>query len=143
MISLSFSAGRSRFLDRHPRFVEPTAKVFVNVAFPGLRRELLAKVDTGAAYSVLELDVARELGLLDVDGERTRLSTRLGELQGQLVRTPLRIIAEEGDSLVTEATFFVSSRWHGATFLGYTGLLDKLRIALDSPANQFYFGEES
>jgi hypothetical protein len=27
------------------------------------------------------------------------------------------------------------------TFLGYVGLLDRLRIALDSPANLFYFGE--
>jgi len=36
-----------------------------------------------------------------------------------------------------------AARWRGETFLGYTGLLDKLRIALDSPANQFYFGQES
>ena len=143
MISLTFSAGRSRFLDRHPRFVESTAKVFINVGFPGLQRELLAQVDTGAAYSILDLDVARELELLDAAGQPTRLSTRLGDLHGRLIRTPLRIIADEGDSLVTEATFFVSSHWQGATFLGYTGLLDKLRIALDSPANQFYFGEES
>jgi hypothetical protein len=143
MLSLRFSAGRSRFLDRHPKFMEPTAKVFVKVTFPGVDGDWLAQVDTGAAYSILELEAASKLGLLDVAGLQTRLGTRLGELRGQLIRIPLRLIADEGDSLVTEATFFVSSHWHGPTFLGYAGLLDKLRIALDSPANQFYFGEES
>lgn len=143
MISLSFSAGKSRFLDRHPRFAEPTSKVFVKVAFPGVNGDWLAQVDTGAAYSILELDVARELGILDVGGHPTRLSTRMGNLRGQLIRALLKILAEEGTSLVTDATFFVSGDWLGATFLGYTGLLDHLRIALDSPANQFYFGEES
>jgi len=143
VIVLSFSSGRARFLDRHPDFVEPTAKVFVKVNFPPLEKGLLAQVDTGAAYSILELEAARKLGLFDVAGHQTRLGTRLGELRGQLIRMPVEILADEGESLTIEATFFVSGDWHGATFLGYTGLLDKLRIALDSPANQFYFGEES
>lgn len=123
--------------------MEPTAKVFVKVTFPGVDGDWLAQVDTGAAYSILELEAAIKLGLLDVAGLQTRLGTRLGELRGQLIRFPIKILADEGDSLTTEATFFVSGDWHGATFLGYTGLLDKLRIALDSPANQFYFGDES
>ena len=143
MFTLTFSGGRSTFLDGHPGFTESTAKIFVKVSLPGLERKLLAQLDTGAAYSILELEAARKLGLLDIGGLQTRLGTRLGEFRGQLIRVPLKILAEEGESLVTEATFFVSSQWHGGTFLGYTGLLDKLRIALDSPANQFYFGEES
>jgi hypothetical protein len=40
-----------------------------------------------------------------------------------------------------EATFFVSPEWPGKTFLGYKGFLDRLRIALDPPVNDFYFGE--
>jgi len=117
--------------------------VFVKVVFAGLNETWLAQVDTGAAYSVLELGAAQALGLFGVQGHSMRLSTRSGDLWGQLIRIPLKLVADEGESLDFEATFFVSRDWQGATFLGYTGLLDKLRIALDSPANQFYFGEES
>ena len=141
MFTLDFSGGRSKFLDHHPRFSEPTAKVFVNVAFPGLSRDWLAQVDTGAAYSILEQDVARSLGLLRGGGPFSRLSTRLGDLRGRLLRVPLKILADEGSSLEFEATFFVSPDWHGGTFLGYSGLLDRLRIGLDSPRSLFYFGE--
>jgi hypothetical protein len=138
-----FTSGRSRFVDQHPRFPEPTAKIFVNVEFPGVSRTWMAQVDTGAAYSILEVDVAVALGLMNLEGQRTRVSTRLGTLHGQLLRVPLILLADEGLSLDLEATFFVSPEWRGVTFLGYTGLLDRLRIALDSPASQFYFGEES
>lgn len=138
-----FTSGRSRFLDHHPRFTEPTAKVFVKVIFTGLDRSWIAQVDTGAAYSILEVDVAASLGLLSPRGPWTRLSTRIGVLAGQLIHLPVTLVADEGQSLELEATFFVSPEWRGGTFLGYTGFLDRLRIALDSPANLFYFGEES
>jgi len=55
----------------------------------------------------------------------------------------MSLVADEGRSLEVDATFFISQSWRGGTFLGYTGLLDRLRIALDSPANLFYFGKES
>lgn len=136
-----FTSGRSSFFDQHPKFLEPTAKVFVKVAFSGLSRPLLAQLDTGAAFSTLEVEVAEELGLFDLRGQTARLSTRLGSIGGHLIRLPLSLRADEGDSLHIEATFFVSRDWRGATFLGYIGLLDRLRIALDSPSNLFYFGE--
>ncbi|MEA2601488.1 MAG: hypothetical protein QOF89_2480 [Acidobacteriota bacterium] len=101
----------------------------------------MAQVDTGAAYSTLEPEIAEALGLFDWQGHSTRISTRLGTVGGQLLRIPLALIADEGRSLDLEATFFVSRDWTGVTFLGYVGLLDRLRIALDSPANLFYFGE--
>lgn len=130
-------------MDRHPKFVEPTAKVFVKIRFAGLDRTWLAQVDTGAAYSVLETRIARSLDLFTAEGESVLLSTRAGTLRGQLVRIPLEFLADEGSSLEVDATFFVSDAWQGGTFLGFTGLLDRLRIALDSPANLFYFGQES
>jgi hypothetical protein len=139
-----FTSGRSRFVDQHPRFPEPTAKIFVKVAFPEIDRVWMAQVDTGAAYSILEIDLATALGLMDQgSGQRVKVSTRFGTLNGELLRVPLTFLADEGPSLDLEATFFVSREWRGVTFLGYTGLLDRLRIALDSPASQFYFGEES
>jgi hypothetical protein len=141
MFSLSYLGGRSKFYDRHPAFVEPTAKVFVKITFSGLQENWLAQVDTGAAYSILERGVARDLDLFQAEGQFIRLSTRLGDLGGRLLRVPLRIVADEGDSLEFEATFFVSPDWHGGTFLGYSGLLDRLRIGLDCPRNLFYFGD--
>jgi len=136
-----FTSGRARFLDQHPRFLEPTAKVFVKVSFPGIQDSVMAQVDTGAAYSTLESEIAEALGLFDFEGQSTRISTRLGTVGGQLIRIPLALIADEGRSLDLEATFFVSRDWRGVTFLGYVGLLDRLRIALDSPSDLFYFGE--
>ncbi|HEV7785650.1 MAG TPA: hypothetical protein VGQ28_09970 [Thermoanaerobaculia bacterium] len=113
----------------------------MKVTFPGIQDSVLAQVDTGAAYSTLEADVAEALNLFNLKGQTTRLSTRLGSFGGQLLRLPLSLIADKGESLDLEATFFVSRDWRGPTLLGYVGLLDKLRIALDSPVNLFHFGE--
>lgn len=137
-----FTSGRCSFLDQHPKFPEPSAKVFVQVKFTGLTGTWIAQVDTGAAYSILEVDAAAALGLLGLKEPWTRLSTRLGTLNGQLIRLPVTLVADHGESLELEAMFFVSPDWRGGSFLGYTGFLDRLRFALDSPANLFYFGEE-
>lgn len=136
-----FASGRSKFLDQHPRFLEPTAKVFVKVSFPGSPETVVAQLDTGAAYSALGVEIADALGLFSQKGQMARISTRLGTASGQLLRIPVVLIADEGLSLGIDATFFISPEWKGATFLGYIGLLDRIRIALDSPANFFYFGE--
>ena len=90
---------------------------------------------------MLEPAISEALGLFDREGKTTRISTRLGTLSGRLIRIPLILAADEGISLDVEGTFFVSREWRGITFLGYVGLLDRLRIALDSPSNLFYFGE--
>ncbi len=140
-----FTTGSAKFLDEGGDLLESTPKVFVRIEFPELESwsRTFAQLDTGAAWSVLRRDVAEALGVIDGAGELVRMRTAAGTLQGRLERVPLTLIADEGISLTLQATFFVSRQWHGGTFLGYTGLLDKLRIALDSPANQFYFGEES
>ena len=137
-----FTCGRSRFSDSIPGSFDPTAKVFIKVKLSGLARTLLAQLDTGAAWSVLQSDVAEELGLLDARGaERKKLLTPLGTREGHLIRLPFTLVADEGDSLETEGTFFICSDWPlDLTFLGYSGLLDSIRFALDPQANDFYFG---
>ena len=120
---------------------EPTAKVYVRVRFDGISRLILAQLDTGAPWSVLAPDVAGELGLLDQPGTRIRLRTSLGVKDGILVRIPLKLMADEGDSLDVDGSFFVTPDWpEGMTFLGYSGLLDSIRFALDPQVNDFYFG---
>lgn len=137
----SFTTGRAKFHDAAPGAREPTAKVYITVRFSGLEGDALAQLDTGAAWSTLQLDIAELIGVLDGDGEPTEMLTNQGLVRGRLERAPLTLVADEGISLDLDATFLVSRDWRGGTFLGYTGLLDKLRIALDPPAYFFYFGE--
>lgn len=67
--------------------------------------------------------------------------TPLGVKEGHLVKLPFIIPAEEGEELSLTGTFFISQDWpEGMTFLGYSGLLDSTRFALDPQANDFYFG---
>lgn len=136
-----FTRGRSRFSDHSPEWPEPTAKIYVKVRFGLLEDTFIAQLDTGAAWSILAPDTAGKLGVSVRSGDPMKLSTRFGPLGGFLIRAPLTLIAEEGEDLHTEATFFVSAEWpERLSFLGYSGLLDSLRFALDPQVNHFYFG---
>jgi hypothetical protein len=138
---VAFTQGRSSFLDRHRKVPEPTAKIYVRILLGEVRLPVNAQVDTGAAWSILDFETAQSLDLLDLDGPVTNLETRFGRIAGRLVRIPVRFVADEGEPFDTEGTFFVSSDWpYGVTFLGYSGMLDAIRFALDPQANHFYFG---
>lgn len=63
-----FTQGRSTFLDRHRDFLELTAKVYVRLLIGESGLSIYAQVDTGAAWSVLDLRTAGSLGLLGLDG---------------------------------------------------------------------------
>jgi len=137
----SFTSGRAKYVDHVPGRREPTAKVYVRILFGGMDRALAAQVDTGAAWTVLGSEVAERLGLVDQPGEVTRMLTSFGVQDGVLIRVPLKIVADEGTSLDVTGTFFISPDWpEGLTFLGYSGLLDSIRFALDPQVYDFYFG---
>lgn len=138
----AFVSGRSRFFDQIPGKPEPTAKIYVKIQFPGFKELHVAQLDTGAAWSVLDPELASSLGILDLEGEpNLRLQTRFGIYTGKLIRLPFSLVADEGESLEAEGAFFVSPDWpEGLSFLGYSGLLDSIRFALDPQANHFYFG---
>ena len=70
----------------------------------------------------------------------TRGRTRLGLIEGRLCKGWLTLLAEEGESLDLEATFFLSPQWQGGNFLGYEGALERIRFAIDPRENLFYFG---
>lgn len=136
-----FTRGRSDFRDYVPSAPEPIARVYVKIRLAHLSKTSLALLDTGAAWSILPPAVAEDARISVRDGDPARLSTRLGLLDGFLVKVPLTFIADEGASLDWEGTFFLSEDWPlGRIFLGYSGLLDSLRFALDPQANDFYFG---
>jgi hypothetical protein len=69
------------------------------------------------------------------------MQTWLGRRKGRLVRLPFIFAADEGDDFPNEGTFFITPDWpEGVTFLGYSGLLDSIRFALDPQVNDFFFG---
>ena len=87
----SFTTGRVKFRDEAPGSLEATAKIFVKIEFPALEGEAswLAQVDSGAAYSMLDVELAQALGVLDGDGLPTSIQTRHGLISGRLERIPL------------------------------------------------------
>jgi len=102
---------------------------------------MLAQIDTGAAWSVLSPDVASKLRIPLNAGNPAVLRTWLGRRQGRLVRIPFTFLADEGEPFPTDGTFFITPDWpEGMTFLGYSGLLDSIRFALDPQTNDFFFG---
>lgn len=135
-----FSTGKATFLDQPESSAEPTSKIWVRIVPDSLDGEILAQLDTGAAWSILEAEVAEALSLLDGQGEPVNLKTRYGTINGRLERTRIDIVAEQGDSLSIDATVFISPQWPGGSFLGFNGLLDHIRFAIDPRDNSFHFG---
>lgn len=144
MLQLSgaaFTVGRSRFVDQLPGWGEATSKIYVKVQPDEWPGAILAQLDTGAAWSVFDTEIAGAIGVLEAAGEIVELDTRFGRKRGRLQRVGVTILADEGESLNVEATIFVCPDWPpGKNFLGYNGLLERIRIALDPPAYLFYFG---
>jgi hypothetical protein len=105
-------------------------------------KPLLAVVDTAAPWCIFEPEVGVILKrtLTPIQG-RVALSTRLGLLYGALYRVPISFSADEGESLDLEATVFLSPDWQGPNFIGYQGLLQRIRFAVDPETNLFYFGQ--
>ena len=135
-----FTTGRSLYSDRALGSEEPTANIFVKIGIEALPGPIVAQLDTGAAWSMLDAEVAEAMNLLGGDGEQAPISTRLGRVVGHLERTDLEILADDGDSLTVQATVWVSPEWHGGNFLGYAGLLQNIRLAVDPSDNSFHFG---
>ncbi len=99
-------------------------------------------VDTAAPWLILKphLGDAIRPHLEELPGDVT-LTTRLGRFVGQLHRGPVTLVADQGEALDFEVTFFLSSEWTGGNFVGYPGVLERLRFAIDAPKNLFFFGQ--
>jgi len=142
MLGDRFVQGRSKFSDHDPARTEPVPKIYIRVRFGHLAEGSIAQVDTGAAWSVLAPRLAEKLGVYGQLGQRVKLSTRFGVHEGHLIRLSVTLVADEGDDLETEGTFFVTRDWpSNVSFLGYSGLLANIRFAVDPQSNDFYFGD--
>lgn len=135
----NFTTGRSKFLDQGESS-QQTSKIWVKIEPASLGYPILAQLDTGAVWSILDAEIADALNLFDDDGELIRISTRVGEYRFRLKRIPVEIYADHGDSLCVDATVAIERDWHQGTFIGYTGLLERIKFAIDPSNNHFHFG---
>ncbi|HYK02921.1 MAG TPA: hypothetical protein VE974_14265 [Thermoanaerobaculia bacterium] len=136
----AFTIGYARFLDSSTHKREGSAKVYVPIRVEGI--ELLAQLDTGAAWSILPSEVCEVLNLLNGTGPKVPVTTRKGRFEGRLERLCVTLVAAEGVSLDVDATILVLPDWDDDAFLGWSGLLERVRTALDPGqyTNYFYFG---
>jgi hypothetical protein len=117
-------------------------KIVIRVALDQAEDPIFAVMDTAAPWCIFEPQFGFSLRRSFTPVlERVALSTRLGVFHGSLYRVPLRIDADEGETLDVEATVFLSPDWDGPNFLGYQGLLQRIRFAVDPETNLFYFGQ--
>lgn len=102
-------------------------------------------VDTGGTWIVVDPDVAAVAGIEPADDDReAELVVRGSVWRGRLVRASATFLAEHGDNLVIEGSFFVPQRdpgdeWRAPSFLGWSGCLEHLRFAVDPQRRTFSF----
>ena len=129
---IPFTTGRATYRDLHPTNVSGTSAIYVQVVLPiqpGV--SFYAMVDTGSPYCIFDTEIAEALGFSFNDGESIQLRTPYGEITGRIQRLMISLVAEQGDSLEIDASVFVTDDWRHGNFLGYSGLLERIRFAFD------------
>ena len=136
-----FATGACGYLDAYPDSEESMARIYVRIQPQGTTLELLALLDTGAHYCLLNEDAARVTrGHLTMPLGEVALRTAHGPLRGELYIHRIRLIVEEGEPLDIDSTVFLPPGWRGPSILGYTGVMDRMRVALDPEINCVYYG---
>ncbi|OQW92419.1 MAG: hypothetical protein BWK78_01755 [Thiotrichaceae bacterium IS1] len=91
----------------------------------------MALLDSGAQYSVVGEEIYAALSqTFQPTGDIIKMSTRRGLIKGVLERIEIRLVADVGEDLNLETTFFISEEWTGPTVLGFS-TLSQMRMALD------------
>ena|SRR5579872_6031572 len=99
--------GASHYLSYYPH---NGYSLFVGVLcrIGGLPVDEIALLDTAAEWCILRSDVAAQLGVHETSAKPpVRLSSRHGLVSGHFERFQLEFIADEGQSLTVDATWFV------------------------------------
>lgn len=97
-------------------------------------------IDTAAPWCIFEPAIAEALrDHVGVLREDALIDSRLGRFQGTLCQGRLQIVADDGEDLDIEAVMFLCPDWSGGNFIGYEGVLDRIRFAVDPNRNRFYF----
>lgn len=118
-----FATGAATFFDTHPGVRERHPRVYVRFQLEGAPVPLLALIDTGAPYCILNEEAAKLFaGALSGDLGEVTIRSAYGPLRGGLSLHRLRLLAEVGESLEVNTIVFVPTGWRAPCFLGYTGL---------------------
>lgn len=141
-----YATGATNYQYRPATEREKTPRIVVSILIDDI--QTLAFVDTGGVYAICPPDIASVLNLIPQDGIPTEPMLWRGSLlKGELYRIPTTIIAETGNSLRIESTFFVPQLTPDQIWvddfpciLGMSGCLERLRFAVDPSADMFYFG---
>lgn len=110
----------------------------------GISNHLVALLDTGAEWSLLPTEVARELGFgPEYDEPMEEYSVRGGVLTGRRAKLLTSFPAADGDELTLDAAWFVADNWLGPVVLGWSGCLEGFRFALNpTPDSEFFYFDE-
>ena len=137
----AFAVGISRYLDAYPGFREAQPRIYVKFRPSGLEDPILALLDTGGHFCILNHEIVPLIrDQLTYRLDELVLHTARGPIRGELYILRIELIAEEGTSLEIDSTAFISPEWRAPNFIGYSGVLDRLRFAIDPRTNLFYFG---
>jgi len=139
----SFATGAIRYQYQPATLGEATNRIFLRVEIAGYPIE--AVVDTGAPYVILAPTVARIIELNSASAiARERMLIRGMRLDGNIYRFNMKLLATFGNDLDVQATIFVpdSEEYWGnfPSFIGFGGLLERVRFAIDPSTDMFYFG---
>ena len=138
-----FAPNAARYYEEDPSLESEQTSIHVQIVIRGeMEIATLARLDPATPWVVLNAELTRTLGL-GANGPETQLQTAAGRMKGTLERYPILLAAEEGRSLEIDATLFVCRDWKKGNFLGYAGLLERIRFAIDPASQLFYFGSAS
>jgi hypothetical protein len=140
MLNQEYQGACQCSLDRPSESGSGSLLVAIPCRIEGIPDIQYALLDTAAEWCVLPGEIALKLGLDTTSGpDSVRYETRFGRLSGKLERRTLTLIAQEGQDVEVDATFFVCSDWHDAVVVGWKGCLVRIRFALGPSTETCYF----
>ncbi len=137
----AFGEGSARYFDGYPGVREAQPRIYAKFRPAGCEASFLALLDTGAHYCILNttaVELVREQ-LADNLGAFA-VQTARGLVRGDLYRHTITLVAQEGESLDLDAIVFVPPDWEAPCYLGYAGVLQHARFAIEPRHNRFCFG---
>jgi hypothetical protein len=102
--------------------------------------EITALADTGANQCVLEWTVAQQLPQATDQGQSRVRALAGNDHRGVRFPVVVTFLADEGDPVSLETSAWSAETFTGPNLIGYGGLLEKPRFAVDPETNRFYFG---
>ena len=135
-----FVSGVAGYVEQDPSLASKQTAPYVSILLRGNQDiAALARIDPATPWVVLNSEINEQMGLR-VGPEQVDLHTAVGIMRGSLEICRITLAAERGSGLDVDATVFVCDDWTRGNFLGYSGLLQRIRFALDPQELKFYFG---